>query len=60
MDDKGYLCQSVIYDRDLERRLEIKAQECLVLMRRIKDRGVLTEYSLQVGRDEINSCHLIK
>ena len=50
-DDKGYLSQSVIYDRDLERRLEIKAQECLELMRRLKDRGILTEYSAHNGRD---------
>jgi DNA-binding Lrp family transcriptional regulator len=49
--DKGYLCQSVIYDLDLERRLEIKAQECLELMRRLKDRGVLSEYSVHNGRD---------
>lgn len=43
--------QEVLVDQELEKQLHKKSEECLHLMRRLYDRGVLSNFSIYLGRD---------
>lgn len=47
----NYASQEVMVDQELEKKLRKKSEECLNLMRRLVDRGVLSNFSISIGRD---------
>lgn len=51
MNERKYYSQSVIEEEELEKQLHKKSEECLHLMRRLYERGILDQFSIFIGRD---------